>query len=283
MTDKELLLQLNSLKEIKPDSAWKTRSREILLSQISGGDYMPLPAKPAGFSLEYYFKTFFHQPALVASTIMLVVLSGGIFSVSASHNTKPGDSLYIAKIISEKTRSAITFDDGAKAKLGLEFAGNRAKEIAQVLAEPENGDKEAKVEKLSQNFKREMGVAKENLKKINGIENNSEENMEIFSANLGKDDKGMQIYDPNRKEEVKIEEVVKTETVASSTASVSVGVEKVLDEAEKLFDEKNYDGTLTKLEEANGIIDNIGGNKTDGVIVDNQGDQATTTAEGEKK
>lgn len=263
------------------------------MSQISGGDYAPLPPKPINFSLEYYFKTFFHQPALVTSTILLVVLGGGIFSVNASRNTKPGDSLYIAKIISEKTRAAITFDDGAKAKLGLEFAGNRAKEIAQVLAEPENGGKEAKVEKLSQSFRKEIVAAKENLKKINAIENNSEEDLQIFSANSSKDDKGMQIYDPNKKEEENKIEEIKTEPVieipaqggniASSTANVSVGIGKVLDEAEKLFSEQNYDGTLTKLEEANGIIDNIGENKIGNGVVDNQGGQATTTAEGEKK
>ena len=52
-----------------------------------------------------------------------------------AEKTKPGDSLYIAKIVSEKTQYALTFDDKSKAQLGLQFATNRVEEMNKVLAE----------------------------------------------------------------------------------------------------------------------------------------------------
>ena len=285
MNEKELLSQLNNLKDIKPDKEWKQKSREVLLSQISGGDYsLDLSGQPIGFKISYYFRTFFHQPVLVVTTILLIVLGGGIFSISASQNTKPGDSLYIAKIISEKAHLAITFNEESKAKLGIEFAGNRAKEITQVLAESGNGDKEAKVEKLARNFQKEISSVKTRLKKINDSVDNKtseavdvEEDTQVFSANLGRDDKGMQIYvqkKDNYNEQSGINEDIKFQediiittpesiTGASSTASISSDVKTTIEEAEKLFAEQDYDGTLDKLEE---VIDQMGEVDEDGEV-----------------
>src|SRR3989339_293021 len=93
------------------------------------------------------------QPVMAVFLIAGVLLGGGFFSLNAAKDTKPGDSLYIAKIISEKTQFALTFNEKKKVKLGIEFAGNRAKEITQVLSE--EGDVEIRVEKLKDNFKKQ--------------------------------------------------------------------------------------------------------------------------------
>lgn len=277
MNEKELLTQLNNLKNIKPDKKWKETSREILMSQIYGGDSSD--KTPIKLGALYYLRNFIHQPVLMVATILLIVFGGGIFSISASRDTKPGDSLYIAKIISEKAQQAITFNEESKAKLGIEFAGNRAKEIAQVLAESNNGDKDAKVEKLAWNFQKEINTVKTRLKKINvsdieeaGGPVDTEDDAQMFSANLGKEERGMEIY--VKEEDVVIKEAVEedagseedivittpeTQIGATSTASISSDVESVLEEAEKLFSEQDYDGALDKLEEAIVQIDDTEG------------------------
>ncbi len=296
MNEKELISQLNNLKNIKPDDTWKRESRDILLSQISAGDYSS-EISERRFAVSYYLRNFFHQPVLVVSVILLAVLGGGIFSVGAARDTKPGDSLYIAKIISEKAQLAVTFNEKDKAKLGIEFAGNRAKEIARVLAEESGDDKEVKVEKLARSFKKEISAAKTRLKNIKvikddkkekeGVESVQEENAaeqedntQVFSANLGKKDKGMQVYTAdNGGSETSSSAAADDSADAAPENSVAGDsgndVEQVLGEAEELFARKDYDGTLNKLEEVNNIIDHIDG-AADG---ETQSESATTTEE----
>lgn len=279
MNEQELLKQLNNLKSIKPDSQWEKGNRDLLFNQICGsqsGD------REAGISwikvlgnIAAHSKMIkqLSQPSFIVCAIVIIVFGGGIAGVKASQNTKPGDSLYIAKIISEKTQFAITFDEKEKAKLGLDFAGNRAREISQVIAESDK-NKEAQVEKLTKDFKNEIKQVKSRLEKMNAIAKKgagdsgatgssnetqgTEQDAGVFSANLGKDNQRMEISEPENKNQSPA--ATTTETAAVKTVPVSNGktLENALDEAEKLFNEKNYDGTLNKLNEANDIINKVG-------------------------
>ena len=281
MNEQELLKQLNNLKNIKPDSQWEKGNRDILFNQICGsqsGD------REAGISwikvlgnMAAHSKMIkqLSQPAFIVCAIVIIVFGGGIAGVKASRNTKPGDSLYIAKIISEKTQFAITFNEKDKAKLGLDFAGNRAREISQVIAESDN-NKEAQVEKLTKDFKNEIKQVKSRLERMNAIVKKdaaaggsaavgkSDETQEaeqdggVFSANLGKDNQRMEISEPENKDQPLTATTTETAAVKSAPVSDGKNLENALNEAEKLFDEKNYDGTLNKLNEANDIINKVG-------------------------
>ncbi len=298
MEEKELLTQLHKLKNIKPDTNWKNNNREILLSQISGGKVN----KSDNFSNIHIFRDMLprqilealSQPVAVVFLILLFVFGGSILSLNASRGTVPGDSFYIAKIISEKARSTLTFSEKEKAKLSIEFASNRTKEITQVLAEfnESKEEKEAKVEKLAQNFKKEINVVKDRIAKINTrneeqIEvreeepaETADEEIQIFSANLGKDDQGVQISEP--KQIIDTKDLTSEQADVSTTSEdsvTSIGPEegdepleladdpqKILEEVEKLFAEEDYDGTLNKLQEVNVMIDQL--NESD----ENEGD-----------
>lgn len=291
MNEQELLKQLNNLRNIKPDSQWEKGNRDLLFNQICG----PQSAlggqsedREAGISWIKVFGNMaahskiikqLSQPAFIVCAIVIIVFCTGIAGIKAAQNTKPGDSLYIAKIISEKTQFAITFDEKDKAKLGLDFAGNRAREISQVIAESDK-NKEAQVEKLTKDFKNEIKQVKSRMNAIvkkdavaggsaatghrqggAGKPNETqgtEQGAGVFSANLGKDNQRMEISEPENKNQSPA--ATTTETAAVKTVPVSGGktLENALDEAEKLFDEKNYDGTLNKLNEANDIINKVG-------------------------
>ncbi|MEA3463763.1 MAG: DUF5667 domain-containing protein [Patescibacteria group bacterium] len=299
MSEQELIKQLNNLKSIKPDSQWQNRNREVLLNQISQGEeavkvgWLALLRSLSGFRmlkniLPQQLAKQLSQPIAAVFLIIVFIVFSGAVSLSASHNTKPGDSLYIAKIISEKTQQAITFNDKEKVKLGVEFAGNRAREITQVLAEADDQKEETniKVEKLAQDFKKEIKQVKTRLTKVfiptvtlkNTInqeqkDKNSENKksdsqikkedesskaedgeVSVFSANSGKSDQGMQLSEPSGSESSVASDEV--ETSADDTANEnSTGIEKVLSEAEELFDNKDYDGAINKLEQANNIMD----------------------------
>src|SRR3989338_7524674 len=139
MNERKLIKKLNNLKNIKPDNNWKKNYQEILYSQISANRL----GTDSRTNLGIIWKSIMPRQilanlakpvwvSLAASILILVVGIGGVY---ASKNSKPGDSLYIAKIISEKAKFAITFDEEDKAKLGVEFAVNRAREMKLVLDE----------------------------------------------------------------------------------------------------------------------------------------------------
>ena len=229
MNDKQLFKEFKKISSFKPDNAWKAKNRELLLNQISSAQNVE---KTGYFNFVLKSFSLIPQPAMVAVFILAITLSGGFLGLHASQNTVPGDSLYIAKIFGEKTQFVFTFNDKNKASLSLEFAGNRAKEINQVLADTDIVDnKDKKVEKLVINFRKEIDGAKSRLEKINqnsepvnnekplavNNENNNnseqnhteevelaqndsesdEEDSHVFSANLGKDENGLDVYDPN--------------------------------------------------------------------------------------
>ncbi len=289
MTDRELIAKLNTLK-VKPDEAWKNRSREILLSQISGGNEISKKVKILE-RLDVWSEVFIPfdllhklaaKPVMVTGLIIASLLGGGVFSLQAAKNTKPGDSLYIAKIVSEKARTAITFDEKEKAKLGVEFAGNRAKEMVRVIEEEKDDSaKNEKVEKLAADFKKELSGAKDRLEKINSRESDEPEDSgsggangdkeeetgenkpadEVFGANLGKDNNGIQVSDPSGSVTPKANPEIKPDEKATTTVENEKPAEKVdaqvriLNDAEELFENKDYGGAAEKLEEIKNIIE----------------------------
>jgi len=268
MNDQELLKKLNNLKTIKPDDNWQKNYREVLFSQISAGSAETSPA--SNFSVIWdnirpgKILADLVKPVWAMTLVCVLILIAGIGGVYASKNSKPGDSLYIAKIISEKAQLAMAFNEKDKAKLGLEFAVNRAKEITQVLKESKETvkQKSERVERLSQNFKNEINQVKTRLTAIKATQNqNKEDEAPVFGANLGKNDQGIEISEPakpaaDNEKSVTEKPDLKNQAAANatSTAETAPQADKILAEAEKLFDQKNYNDSIDKLQEANKVI-----------------------------
>lgn len=265
MTERNLLKQLHNLKvSVKPASQRKARGRDILMNQISQGE--PL-SRVGFFSVVKNLPPFdfigrVSQPAWAVILIILAILGAGTGSLYAARGTKPGDSLYIAKIISEKTRAAFTFSEKQKMKLSVEFAGNRAKEMVEVQ-KGGNGGQAERMEKLTNDFKKEIRnikiAATKNSPAPAVKKENADDGERIFGANLGKDEKGMQITGGGADVASSSGSGAERESAASTTVEALPSgqeqeLEKVLNEAEKLFAEENYGATVDKLEEANEMV-----------------------------
>ncbi|MCK5062204.1 hypothetical protein KAR28_06700 [Candidatus Parcubacteria bacterium] len=304
MEDKELISQLNKLKEIKPSAKWQEENRSILMNQLYSLGSNLGARETAKTKLSFKWLVNLPQPAMAAFLIVMVIMGGGIMSIKAAKNSVPGQALYIAKIINEKTQQAITFDQEKKARLGLTFAHNRAKELKEVLAqEDEQAEKTERAQQLVVNFRKELAIAKERIVKINErapkiiaeeplneVDANLStdeiavldiEDGQMFSANLGKEENGIQIGDSEIVEEP-VEEVAtepqedtvaatepatttdseQAEGQASTTEPVateeSAGAADVLEEAQALLETQDYDATLSKLEEADDLIEQAG-------------------------
>ncbi|MFH1522630.1 MAG: hypothetical protein ABIE43_02310 [Patescibacteria group bacterium] len=285
MQEKELIKKIEYLKKIKPDNQWKNESREILCNQIFNSVISLDNSLMQVLTFPQKIIRAISQPALAAFLIALVIIGGSIISLKAARFTKPGDSLFIARIISEKAQLVITFNEDEKTKLGIKFANDHAKDITRVLADSTNKNEE-RVEQLHGDFKKEIDNVKIKLGKMNidiidkgleekdlesnlideeGVQSNNE--TQVFSANLKKEDRGMQISDNNHDNKINKEGVAEND-LAENTATSTINKEensdnlenienaqKILEEAEVLFNDKDYDGTLSKLEEVGAIIE----------------------------
>lgn len=231
---------LQELKTIKLDEKTKHRIKSDVLAYANNGF---VEKKQEGFFV--IFPKFILQPAFIVSSLVLMLLGGGFLGVNASGKAAPGDSLYIAKIISEKTKYALTFDESEKIKLSLEFAGNRTSEIKEILKQP-NQDNQ-KIEELAQSAKTEIQEAKKRIatkpiEKNNKVINNNANDIakkentiingsssDFITAGFEKATSGIQIY-------------------VQPTSTHDIG--NVLEEVNKLIDNKDYEAADMKLKTA---------------------------------
>lgn len=242
MTERELIKKLNNLKNIKPDLEWKKNNREVLLSQIANtGSDVKMTAWQNFFMLSKNLFSVVYQPALV-TLVLVLVLMGGLFYGNRL-NVKPNNSLYIAKIISEKAMLSATFNQDDKNKLALKFTTNHARDIIDALSDPKFNTEVNKneVAKLSSNFKNEIDQAKDNVIIKDEIKNTNinNEDGKVFSAELSKDGNGISLSHSST-----------TEIVNTGSSSTS----EILDDAQKMFNDKDYSGALNKLDEINKIL-----------------------------
>ncbi len=293
MKEKDLKIKLAQIK-CYPSQEWKQRRKELLQAQIFG---TVKPQQAGGFfnGLKIFWpaKSFRLKPAWSVLLIITTVFLAGGLSLRAARNSCPGEALYIAKRISEQTQLALTFSEKQRAKLGIEFASKRAEELNKILKQENSAtEKEKHVEQLTQDFKKQIIVAKNNLARISSRRpvptdsnvgqsepkptpaaaakppTNNDDDNKIFSANLSKDNKKIEI-EPSTKEpaEPKPEANAVSPAATSSqpaTASTTAGrqpnlaeVNKILAEAQQLIEKDEIKATVDKLDQANKIIDQI--------------------------
>ncbi len=315
MEDKELIAKLKKLKEIKPAAKWQETNRSILMNQLysSGKHFGVRETVKQRLSLRWLAnlpRTMrgLSQPAVAVFLIAMVIMGGGVMSIKAAKDSIPGETLYIAKILNEKTQQVLTFNETKKAHLGLTFAGNRAKELKEVLEQTEASAE--RVQQLVINFRKELAIAKERIarmnertprvvtpKPLNEIDANLttdeivgeiSEDSQVFSANLGKEDNGIQVGEAVvtevQDEETTLEnqeEVIETPEPATTTPEESEQADSAgslqassseiivikeegsdagdaVEEAQALLETQDYDATLSKLEEADDLIEQAG-------------------------
>jgi hypothetical protein len=100
-------------------------------------------------------------PAVLSLVLALVIAS--TWTVSASADSLPGETLYPLKLVTEKARLAVTFRDEARVQLHMSFADRRLDEMQSLVA----NDKAVK-EDLLNALVAETRLAAEGIEKIGG-------------------------------------------------------------------------------------------------------------------
>lgn len=274
MTNQDLIKKLNNLKDVNPDENWLMSNRELLLSQVSNSGAENISVwRTMVITFSSIAKTA-SRPAFALGAFVLMLLTGSFFSNHLLEETKPNDSLYIARIISEKVKLNTIFDGEARNKLAVQYATEHAQDITAVLANPEFNTEanQAEVAILNDSFHKEVNAVKNRIETLavknnpspatsiqNGIVKNN--NDAVVIADNNKDGQGIQVVTSGV-----LSSVVKTSiTTSSATSSLTASstpivelakpaAEKILDEAKQLFDQKDYSKASDKLKEIDNII-----------------------------
>lgn len=244
MTDRDLIKKLSNLREIKPDSSWLKANRDSLYSQISNSGATNLsPWTAFVINFKSLVKTA-SSPAVALASLLLVVFASSSYAHLLLSKTRPDQSLYIAREISEKAKLSTILDTNEREKMAVKFAANNAQDITSVLADPEFNNEE-EIAKLNVRFNQEIETVQRKVAKLeqplvqknDTSEPSSTSSDLILSATLEKEDSGLSINDV-------------TTAVEPSVSSTT----KILEEAKNLFDSKNYTEALNKLKEVNDLI-----------------------------
>lgn len=268
MTDKDLIAKLNSLKTIRPESAWTTSNRDLLLSQISNSGARDLSAwKMFTININSFVKTISH-PVYALGTFIIILIGGSIFSHQIFVNAKPNDSLYIARIISEKAKLNTVLNLDERNKMAVQFATKHAQDISQVLADPEFNTEENKdqVAKLNESFDQEIKTVKSKISYLIPKKNIPEEPIlattseEVVIAGSGKETVGLEVLEVKGAENKTTSSEATSSEATSSEVKSEIKIEEfkseemIIDEAKVLFDNKNYDEASEKLSEVNNSL-----------------------------
>lgn len=174
----QLLKKIRKIKAIvqrsKPDAVWLLSTRSTLLMQVKNTLPVEAPRKKevAGelykfVSPFFNFSKMVHKPVFAALAVIVTLLGGSLFSVSAAEQSLPGDFLYSVKLATEQARLAMAKDSKDKVKLKTEFTERRVDEMKKVIAAPDVNKKE-KVIQTAEVLKRDMDTIKQQLGDMQG-------------------------------------------------------------------------------------------------------------------
>jgi len=274
MTNQDLIKKLNNLKDVNPDDSWLKSNRELLLSQISNSGAENIPAWRTIFITFSSIAKTASRPAFALGAFVLMLLTGSFFSNHLLEETKPNDSLYIARIISEKVKLNTIFDGEARNKLAVQYATEHAQDITAVLANPEFNTEanQEEIAVLNDSFHKEVNAVKSRIETLavknsplpaavaptGAIKNNNDS---VVIADNNKEGQGIQVATSDILAPAKTIETstpaASSSPIASSTLKVDTvkpAAEKILDEAKQLFDQKDYSKASDKLKEIDNII-----------------------------
>lgn len=300
---RELISQLKNLKhqEVAPSDAWLKQNRAVLLSQIKNNTAQKenSPYENFWIAMSVFFGEGVMQSVVKPLSILLIVAlvgtSGWIATVDAAYESLPGDILYGAKRVIEKTQlttASVMRDETAETKLRSEFAKRRANEIKKVSAS-QDPKKTEKVSDTVEDLKNEMDnlnnkldskaqveIAADTLKEVN-------KNTEVVKNVLNEVKEDLSIVASTSEDKEMVEKISQAKDLAKdvSVKTVEAVVAKHLDgditlskeEVKKMLDEavqNTISETLQKTENLIGVNNIVEAVKTEIKVLDS----ATSTA-----
>lgn len=294
---KNLISQLKNLKhkDVTPNDAWLKQNREVLLSQIKNNaktsSNSPYENFWIGMSVFFGEKVMLNvvKPLSILLIVAMVGTSGWIATVDAAYESLPGDILYSAKRVIEKTQittASVMGNKTTETKLHSEFAKRRANEIKKVAAS-QDPKKAEKVTETVQDLKNEMNNLTNKLENENQVSiaantlKEVQKNTESIKTVLSEIKEDLSMTATNTIDKSVVEEISQAKDIAKDVAmkTVEVVVTKHLEgdntitkeEVKKMLDDtvKNtVNETLQKTENLIGMNNIVEAVKTEIKVLD---------------
>lgn len=267
MKNNDLIIKLKKLQSFQPDEKFLKDNRELLLSQISNTGNEEITAwEKVLITSENLFRLF-SRPVFATGVFVLALLSAVGLSQGYLEKSKPNDSLYLARVISEQVKVKTTFDAKEREKLAINFALRHAEDLATILSDEQfssNEDNMDQIAKYSDSFMTEVNKVESRLTRLNtsaslsSSSNNVEvENVETIEAPLliaddSKKDEGLEIFINEEEESESDMSATSTEDLATSSAENLEDKEMIIEtqSVKELVEKKDFSGAVNKLNEA---------------------------------
>jgi len=235
MTEKELIKQLKTLKEIKPRKEWAL----LLKSEILNAEYaeQKIAVKPASkaWSILELFPLFNYQKKLVYAFATLCFFVVGVFGFA--QYTMPGDLLFPVKKITEQTQTP------------LQVAYNRSEDLVQII-------KENKIQNLDSailEFKASVTDAAKTITQ-DLVKNNDKESIKVVMAEVKKiqDNQeqmktlGVNIGDAKELDDV-LALIVQEQIDSLNESTLTEKQETALKEITELYEQGKYSDALEQI------------------------------------
>lgn len=269
MNEPAIIQKLKKLQSIQPSKEWETKQSAVMEAQVYNGS-APAAKRELGFFSNFLlvFKATFSQPGIMVGTILtIIIVGGGLATYVVGRQAKPGDSLYFTKEINDQVKLAMRFDREEQNKLKLAMAQERVAEMANLDKE---ADKE-KAEAISKEFQATLNNVKEELDRVskeNSVAVSVKKNNKTIPVasvavsnnnNIDKttpDDQGDNVASTSSEEGTFSVATGQTKDGRIEISEpVNVSARQMIEEAETLFANADYDGTIDKLQAASELLD----------------------------
>lgn len=134
MNEKDLINQLKALSNTPEGGMTDTQTKERIFKVLTAR-IAPTPIRSLGHIGLISLMRSFAPPRFVYALSIFVFLTASGAVAMASRNALPGDTLYGAKLAVEKTQVRFTSNPASRAKIQMELAGNRLKEVRMIKQE----------------------------------------------------------------------------------------------------------------------------------------------------
>jgi TolA-binding protein len=232
MTEKELILKIQGLREIKPREEWVFLTKREILGEPE--------VKPKVSWLEVFPRFFFQHKLAFASLALIVIVCAFGFS----QNAVSGDLLFALKKVTEKAQTAFVSSEG-QLKNRLELANKRLEELTKIAEQNQVkklssaiGECQASMSQVASKAGavRKPEEARKIVPEIKKMEGNIQ-NLKTYGVEISDDGNTENIYKP----------VVDVLIKDLETRTLTEEQQKLLTEAKETYKIGDYPNTLSVL------------------------------------
>jgi chaperonin cofactor prefoldin len=234
MTEKELILKIQGLRDIKPKKAWVFLTKREILGEE--------PVETTRISwLEVFPRMFFQHKLAFASLALIVVV---VCAFGFSQNAVPGDILFSLKKVTEKAQTAFVPSEG-QLKNRLELVNKRLEELTKIAEQNQVKKLSSAIEEcqasMSQVVNKASNVrkpeeARKIVPEIKKMEGNLQ-NLKTYGVEISNAENTENIYKP----------VVDVLIKDLENRTLTEDQQKLLTEAKETYEAGDYPNTLSVL------------------------------------